>query len=220
MKKPALILLVGLGLASISGAQVITQTQSFGFAPTNWTNSLTFNKFNPALGNLTSIVVSLTGQLNGEIKFEWLETGSGASVTGNLAGQVKIQKPDLSNLVVTSPLATTSDTVSAYDGTTDFGGTSGKTYSALSATDTQMNTLTGPADFALFSGAGTIALPIAGSSFSGVTTSPAGNITSNADVLAKASATITYNYTPVPEPASMIALGLGLTGLAARRKRK
>jgi hypothetical protein len=110
----------------------------------------------------------------------------------NLQATITLQRPDLSTLVTVIPLAQTSDFVTAFDGSIDFGGTSGKTYSGLSGDATESNCVTDPADLALFTGTGTIVLPAKAIGTS--TGSGAGNLILQFNTSASAQANVTYWY--------------------------
>ena len=106
--------------------------------------------------------------------------------------------PDLSTLVVTLPVATTTDNVTAFDGTIDFGGTSGRTHPGLSANSANGRCSSTAADMALFTGAGNIVLPCAGTCASHG--SGAGNLILQFQTLASASAQVTYYYSQCITP--------------------
>ena len=74
-------------------------------------------------------------------------------------GKLTVQRPDLSTLVDIQPATSITDNLTSYDGAVDYAGTSGRWYSPVGATDSDSLCFTGAADLALFSGAGTIALP-------------------------------------------------------------
>lgn len=114
--------------------------------------------------------------------------------------------------MISLPIASTSDNVTAFDGTIDFGGTSGKSYTGLSNSDSETGS---SVDYATFTGSGNVSLPIKAQGTS--TGSGAGNLLLQFATNAAASASVTYTYSAVPEPASLMSLAIGLVSLAGYR---
>jgi hypothetical protein len=210
-----LLLTVAAFAASVSHGGSLPLTQ------TNWINSITVPKFDPSLGTLTGITFSLAGQVQGLAQFESLDAGP-ATVTMDLSAALRLQRPDGSDLVVTIPVAHTSDDVTAFDQVMDFGGTSGRTYPSLSASKTETAVSPPPlSDLTLFTAgfAGeTITLPVRATGNSEA--AGAGNILVVFQTSASADATVTYEYDAVPEPSSFLALLAGIGGLAGLSARK
>jgi hypothetical protein len=196
-------------------ADTIMFSDSVALQPTNFNSSVSVPKFNPALGTLTKVIFELSGHVEGQAKFESLDAGA-TTISMQLAAQVKLQRPDLSSLVVAFPLAMTSDNASAFDGVMDFGGTSGKTYPALAGDDNEMSMTTAPLDLALFTGMGNIMLPVMATGAS--SGSGAGNLLLQFNTSASSDVTVTYEYTVIPEPATAMLVSLGALGLFRRRR--
>ena len=139
-----------------------TSTLTTGLRPTNFTTSLTVPRFNTSLGTLTSVAIDFAGGVNSTIRFE-SQDAAASTITGTASATVTLTRPDNSQLAVVLPTNTRSQTVTAYDGTLDFAGTSGNTFSNVAGNLTAPTVnLTAAADLALFSsnGASDILLPV------------------------------------------------------------
>jgi len=212
---------LALALASTSSAlaETVSFSDSIPLQSTNWDGSVTVSKFDTALGILTKVTFELFGHVEGNARFESLDSEP-ATVTMELAAQLTLHRPDMSTLVITLPLVATTDNVDAFDNVIDFGGLSGKTYTGLSGDDSDMAMSSAPADLMLFSGPGgmpgTITLPVLARGAS--TGSGAGNLLLQFATSASAEVRVTYEY-EIPEPAALAPLAIcGLT-LARRRRR-
>jgi hypothetical protein len=214
MGGPAKAALMAAAAFAVSGdaawAATITQTQTFGPAPTPWTHTFSFAGFDTSLGTLTQVSEMLTEQLAGTVTFV-NESGTETTfVFGNLTNTGKKSLPGLSISV-----ANTSNSVFAgplgpgmSSGPLAFAGTASDSLAITSglsiyevatvlgnATDTSTNS------FASAPGPAT------------VTVNSTGEIT---DVLV-------YTYTPlssIPEPGTLAMLSGGLVGAFVAYKRR
>jgi len=50
--------------------QTVTQTQTLSDAPTDWTDTIGFQQFNPDQGTLQAIGVGVTGDVDGSVSIE------------------------------------------------------------------------------------------------------------------------------------------------------
>jgi PEP-CTERM motif len=206
---------------SASAATVTYNSTTIADTNTNWTNSLNLQQFNPTLGTLNSIQFTINGDIAGSVGVESKDAGP-STINSTLGASLTLERPDtLATLVIALPGASNSFSATAYDGTLDFGGTSGHTYSGLTASNSVTSGILTDASLkALFTGVGFVSAPVIATATS--TASGPGNLYDFFQTQAGASASVTYNYSPsaTPEPSSMALMGLGLgaAGLFGRKR--
>ncbi len=193
---------------------ILNYSDSIPFTPTDWSSSFSIPRFDPALGTLDSITLSITSRVRGSIRLE-SEDAAPAQVNSALAANVNLYRPDNSILSAASPEVSNTDFLSAYDGVLDFGGTSGRSYLNLNHSDTAMLVISGvDLDAALFTGLGNVLLPVTAMGQS--TADGAGNLLLIFSTQAAADVNVTYSYT-IPEPATLALVGFGAWLLRRRR---
>jgi len=191
------------------------------FMTTNFINAVLVGKFDTNLGTLLSVSFSLTGNVRGSVQIESLDAAP-ATVNSSLSAIITLEKPDGTDLAVTLPVASFSDSLAAFDGLIDFGGTSGISRSAILATNSANIISTTAAILNDFSaaGGGLINLQITAAGASIATGS--GNLFAGFRTAANAAFTVTYTYdtgaTAVPIPAALSLFGMGLLGLGLARR--
>lgn len=223
LRNPAFAAL--LALAGVVGfratADTLTNSLSFGPASFDYNTSLNFPLFDPSLGTLNSITFKLQGSVTSDQGAENLSVNSGGNVTLISRATMTLFRPDNTALVITIPGATNVFTATTFDGSVDFGGTSGASYSQVS-TSSDLSVYSGASDLNLFTGLGTIGLPISAAGTS--TANGSGTITSTFSTQGSTTATVIYDFSPtvVPEASTYGSIGaVAIIGfLGYRRSRK
>jgi hypothetical protein len=192
----ALLLAVTLA-AQARAAEISPPPATFGPTATNWDTVLSFDRFDPALGTLTQVEVTLTGAINGDAKYESTDPNA-TNVTLQLAANVNLQRPNNNDILIVNPATQRMVSPGPYDGTPDFGGSSGGTLFNLTGSDSDTTVLTNPADLALFIGTGQIQLPASARGAS--SDNGSGNLITEYTVRAEVSVEVIYTYQPLIQP--------------------
>jgi hypothetical protein len=222
--KYAAVLLTAV-LAPTSAVQAATlakpfETKTFeskvDVQKTNYTTGVSLQKFDSSLGELKSVLLELSGEVQGSMRLE-SEDASPAKVTGDLAAKISLGN----DLLVVLPKVTKEFNFGTYDGNTDYAGASGANLSGLSDKKNDSKLFTEVSEFAPFLGVGTYNLPVKAIAESGGR--GAGNLDAKFSTLAGANIRVIYTYAKkveeppkkkVPEsqvPADVLAaMGLGM----------
>jgi large repetitive protein len=169
-----------------------THTIQFDPAKTNTLQSLTVPKFDPALGKLNWIEITIDGSITSVISAE-NQDDNPVTIVGSVSGSLTVAGPKFSSVVMTSTNTESFD-ADAWDGVLDFGGTSGVTFDPNTVTGEQHLELHGLLDPFYYSGPGYVTITEtiqANSSASG-----GGNLVAQITSEGEATVTIVYHYTP------------------------
>lgn len=179
---------------------------------TDWTDVVTLPRFDPALGELRVVELTVEARLTGTIALENLGEAP-VSAASRLAAAVRVQRPGAppTALVSAEPAVVRTQPLAPYDGVLDHAGSSGQT-TAVSATATAVGAHTDPADLTLFTGTSPIGLPSAGTDTS-VPPVEAGVV---AELSSTVGATVTVSYTYLtdtrpPDPPTILSSPPALT---------
>ncbi len=211
------------GLASPTMGETLTYSQSFKPRKPGWSSTFRAPQFDPTLGTLESVVISLTGRTEGVAAFENLGE-SPADVQIRYTAEFQLVQ-DSSPILVASPTLELSDVVSAFDGVLNYTGDSGRTYKDIAADATSDTTfILGRDDLTSYIGTGLLSIRLLTGGFIGQPQS-SGALNASDDlelyINQRLSATVdlTYEYTAVPEPGLATLVGLG-GGVLLRRRRR
>lgn len=188
-------------------------------SPTSWNSTVFLPLFDAAtFGNLTRVTLALTGGVFGSVRLESLDA-SAATISYSLSAQVSATGLNGLNVVVL-PAASGSFSASAFDGGTDFGGTSGVTLLNQANTASNSTFSTAPLSLAAYSGIGTFGVALAATGNSSANGS--GNLVTQFLSNAGGLVSVTYEYDPIsatPEPATFAFVGLGLVAAGLIRRK-
>lgn len=202
-----LCVLSGISLADISGP--FTTTTPISLTLTDWSSSLAFPKFNPALGSLTAVQIDLSGSMRTVLTV----TNNGLSSSSGTAKtelQMTVQDSG-SNLI--DP---TIDMFSSNFNYTNLGAGQSVTSGILTKNGSSSDIYTLAAVLAEFTGPGTITLPAFTFTQTWLTNT-GGNTSASQVTNASLTGSVTYSY-DVPEPATVALLSLG--GLLFKKSKK
>lgn len=174
-----------------------TQQVTATFTPftTGGSQTQSVAQFDPSLGTLNSVQIILNGKLTSDVKVENLDAAP-STVNAQVNGNISLQGPGGTTLLSVSPsIVDNSTSLSAYDGTLDYAGTSGHDFGDQSSTAQKSITLTN--NLSAWEGKGNVALTEAAQSSS--TVSGSGNEQVHICSEGSGTATVIYNYTPKPQ---------------------
>jgi hypothetical protein len=197
------IVIAAVLIASHSIAVQMPPTQQVCFTAStplqqmNWQTAIPVPKFDPLLGALQQIDLSFTSTVNESVQVESLDS-SITVVSVDLGIYLTLVRPNFAVLATIAPSAHNQFAFSPFDGTIDYGGTSGGTWSPTSTTTATATSPPPASDLALFTGLpgnpGTIALMA--SATNSISVSGTANIAYVSSGQADAMVQVCYTFQP------------------------
>src|SRR5205823_6608320 len=102
----------------------VVQTVNFAETNTDWFNTMAVNKFDTTLGTLTSIDIKASGTIKSDIAVENLSETSPNTIHATVSGTITVTGTDV-NVPLTPVADAGTFNATSFDGSADFGGTSG-----------------------------------------------------------------------------------------------
>jgi protocatechuate 3,4-dioxygenase beta subunit len=170
--------------------ETLTKTVTFPSTETDFNLSGVLDQFDPSLGQLQSVEIQHAGSITSEIKVENLSQVSASNISGNVSGTLTLTAPGVNNNLAINGSAG-SFHAGIYDGTLDFGGTSGTSFGQRTANGSNTITLTG-SDITPYIGTGTVNVNEAAVATSSAT--GGGNLDVLVNSTATSTITVIYHY--------------------------
>jgi hypothetical protein len=227
-KQTFLYLLIVLMMTVSAGASLITRTDTVvGLFDKVPDRDLSIPQFDPALGTLNSVSITVTTALQASLGFENTNPTKGGTFDvytywpsdPTVYTRAKVDLSFNNSVILTSGYTDahkyTLSNITAYDGITDYAGTSGRTVATFSDADSLPLFFSTGLD--QFIGTGNLTFGVNSNALTALSVSGGNNSTRMATT-GQAGVTVVYDYTtPVPEPASMGLMALGCLGLLRRK---
>jgi hypothetical protein len=210
--------------ANISNANVITQDFTVDSQFTDINEVISFDLFDDEGGTLIleSVMFSLNAFVTGSALIENRNVDS-AMINATLSADVLLSDALSGSLISLAPSVSEMSSVGGFDGTVDFGGTSGLTFLNMNANESGQFMLVDMTSLADYIGVGTSTLDFIVQATSDVI--GGGNLTSELLTNAGADIRVVYTYSEelvpsvVSEPPYIALLGMGLIAFARLRRR-
>jgi hypothetical protein len=214
---------VVLGAPSAGRAAVLSYSNAvpsfIGFQDTDFTNVVSLPQFDSSIGTLTGLTFRIDSRVYSTIGVE--NTSESVGVNPTITAQTSFRAAFPSSAFVLTNLVTQADanfSLSAYDGTEDYTGTSGGFTTNGAAVGSGSRSLSGAA-LAPYIGLSNVLFTV--STFSGFSAAGTGNnLVIDLDTFAGSNIEIQYFYEPIPEPGTVAALALVAPALLGRRRRR
>lgn len=207
-KKASAAALAGLVVTSVvlsagpafAALDTQTRTAQVLLQSTSWSSGVSIPQFDPAIGTLQKVDITLDAHVEGDARYENLDPAAAVAVQASIAADIVVLRgmggPALVSAHPQHDLAT--ETLEVYDGVTDFDGPSGATWTGLADDKSATTMVASAAGGAQFIGNGSIDLPIIATGASAVT--GGGSVQSQLPTNASAKVTVIYEYVPDNNP--------------------
>ncbi len=185
-------------------------------------------QFDSTLGTLNNVSITVTTALQASLGFENTNPTSGGTFyvstyfsfdPTEYYTRAKIDLSFNSSVILTSGYSDaqtyTLSGISAYDGITDYAGTSGRTVATFGDADNL--SLFYNSGLAQFIGTGNLTFGILSDAYTTLMTT-GGNNSTRMMTTGQAGVTVVYDFTPIPEPATIALLSFSLLILRKRKR--
>lgn len=204
-------MLAAMATCAMAASISYTTSTPVPYSTTDWTSNLLFQKFNPSIGALYQVDITI----NAAIKTTLTITNDAASSSTGYAKTEMV-------VTVTDPLALVSIAPDLLSPAFNYNLAPGQQVVSglLTKSGSDMGSWTDAAVLAEFTGAGDISM-LAGTYTQTLLANTGGNTAASQVTQAMATGTVTYYYNEiVPEPTSLSILGSALLGTLAFARRR
>ena len=181
---------VGYGVAMVESGM---QTATLAAQNTGWQSALAIRGFDPSLGTLRGVQVSIILNSGASLAAENLDSAA-SSLTVGQSTSLNLDNAAGTSLDSIGTSVSTTRALAGFDGTIDNGGASGITATGLAATATDSKMLTDAASLAAFTGTGAVGITAADTGATNI--SGPGNLELQTGLQAGATISVQYIYTP------------------------
>jgi hypothetical protein len=225
LNKKLLAAVTVMALSPLAQAGLISFSDGHALSTTDWMDTLSVSQFDANLGTLDTVSITFSAGILSDMTLD-NDNKNSTTADGNVTVNTRGSFLGLGELSLNLSAATGIQSLAADDsGDTDSPLDGGADeYSGLGLSGTNLMSIiidSSHADFLSFIGSGFLSTVGLGTLGGYSVAGGGGNVDVNVNTLASANLNIVYNYsTEVSEPGSLAILGLGLAGVALRRKKK
>lgn len=170
--------------------KTLVKSVTFDETQTNFSLDGLLDKFDPTLGTLESIEIKHEGSITSDIQVENFSNISASDISATVSGNLTLTAPGVNDVLTISGNAGQFQ-AGSYDGNTDFGGASGKSFGAKTVDGSNTFTITGAAinDYI-----GTGQITVTESAVATSNATGGGNLDVRIRSTGKSTLTVTYHY--------------------------